>query len=96
MTWCREQQPNRLFWLGLALVSHGCVLTPLTIMAVFTAGNSMLLFMLALVSMGLALVTNLAALPTKITIPVFIFSFLMDLAIVITCVYIGFHPGDAF
>ena len=96
MEWCKEQQPDRLMWLGFAISAHGCVLTPLTIMAVFTAGGNLVMFMMALVAMTMVLVTNLAALPTKITIPVFILSFMVDLVIVIACVYLGFHPGGAF
>ena len=90
MNWCKGQEQNRLLWLGIALAGHGCILTPLTVMAVLLAGTNMILFMLALVAMGLSLVTNLAAMPTKITIPVFFFSILMDVAIVIAAIVIGF------
>lgn len=85
MNWCKEQDENRFMWIGIALAGHGCVLTPLTVMAVVFAGTNMLLFMLAIVAMGMALVTNLAAMPTKITIPVFVFSIIIDIAIVLTC-----------
>ena len=90
INWCDKQQHNRLLWLGLALAGHGCVLTPLTIMAVLLAGTNLFLFMLGIIAMGIALVTNLAALPTKITIPVFILSIVIDIAIVIACITIGF------
>lgn len=90
MNWCKNQEQNRLLWLGIALAGHGCILTPLTVMAVLLAGTNMILFMLALVAMGLSLVTNLAAMPTKITIPVFFFSILIDIAVVIAAIVIGF------
>jgi hypothetical protein len=90
LNWCENQQDQRLLWVGLALAGHGCILTPLTIMAVLLAGTNLFLFMLGLIAMGMALVTNLAALPTKITIPVFILSILIDIAIVIACISIGF------
>ena len=51
-------------------------------------GNNLYLFVLAIAAMGMTLVTNLAALPTKITIPVFVLSILIDLAIVISCVFL--------
>ena len=76
-------------WLGLILTLHGCILTPLTIMAVLMAGANLFLFILCIVAMGMSLVTNLAAMPTKVTIPVFLFSLLIDLAIIITCFGIG-------
>src|SRR5688572_8982993 len=82
MNWCKNQQENRLLWLGVALAGHGCIFTPLTIFAVVSSGNNLVLFMMALIAMGIALVTNLAALPTKITIPALIISLFIDVVIV--------------
>ena len=96
MNWCKNQQENRLLWLGIALAGHGCIFTPLTIFAVVSAGNNLVLFMMALVAMGIALVTNLAALPTKITIPALIFSLFIDLVIIITCAVNGFNIASIF
>jgi hypothetical protein len=62
-------------------------------MAVLMGGNSLPLFILAIVSMGMTLVTNLAALPTKITIPVFFLSILIDLGIVIASAFMGYSTG---
>jgi hypothetical protein len=90
MNWCKGQEENRLLWLGIALAGHGCILTPLTVMTVLLAGTNLFLFVLALVAMGMSLVTNLAAMPTKITIPVLVFSILIDIAIVVSCLAIGF------
>ena len=92
LDWSTNQQENRLLWLGIALTAQGCVLAPITIFAVVLAGTNIALFMAAIVAMAMALVTNLAALPTKYTIPIFLFSILIDLGIVIACASIGFHP----
>ena len=96
INWCNDQQEDRLLWLGVALAGHGCVITPLTIMAVLLAGTNLVLFVLALVAMGMALVTNLAALPTKITIPVFVLSIVIDLAIIAACIAIGFDITSTY
>ena len=96
MTWCNNQQENRLLWLGIALAGHGCVITPLSIMAVLLAGSNLFLFIVVLVAMGLSLVTNLAALPTRITIPVFILSILIDLVVIISCLVIGFDITSTY
>src|SRR4051812_24719121 len=85
--WCEGQQEDRLLWLGIALAGHGCIVTPLTVMAVLLAGTNLTLFMLALIAMSISLVTNLAALPTKITIPALVLSVLMDVAIIIYCAF---------
>jgi hypothetical protein len=81
-SWSANQEKNRLLWLGIILSLHGCILTPLTVMAVLLAGTNLALFVTAIVAMGLSLVTNLAAMPTKITIPVFILSVLIDFVVV--------------
>lgn len=83
MTWCENQQENRFMWLGIALAGHGCVITPVTVFFIVLGGLSLPLFMIALFSMALALVTNLAALPTKITIPALALSILVDVAVLL-------------
>jgi hypothetical protein len=96
MTWCNGQDENRFMWIGIVLAGHGCILTPLTVMAVLMAGTNMFLFMLCIVSMGMALVTNLAAMPTKITIPVFVLSVLIDIAVLISCFAIGLDIAKTY
>jgi hypothetical protein len=96
MTWSNNQQEDRLLWLGIALAGHGCVITPLTIMAVLLAGTNMFLFVTALVAMGMSLVTNLAALPTRITIPVFVLSIFIDLVVIASCIAIGFDITSTY
>jgi hypothetical protein len=86
MSYCKGQEKNRLTWLGVILAAHGCILTPFVVMATLIAGPNFFLFMTGMVAMGIALVTNLAAMPTKITIPAFALSVLMDIVIVISCV----------
>lgn len=83
-------------WLGIALAAHGCVLTPITLMAVLMAGSNFILFIAALVAMGVSLVTHLAAMSTKVTIPVFVFSVLMDVAIIIASISIGFDISSTY
>jgi hypothetical protein len=82
MTWSDAQQGNRLLWLGLILSLHGCIITPLTVMAVLLAGTNLTLFMVTIIAMGISLVSNLAAMPTKITIPLFVLSVIMDLVVI--------------
>ena len=96
MNWCNNQQHNRLLWLGIALMGHGCILTPLTVVAALLAGTNLVLFTLATAAMAMVLVVNLAALPTRITIPVFILSIFIDLGIVIASAVIGFNFTNTF
>jgi len=85
VSWCKGQEKFRLGWLAAILVIHGCVLTPITLVAVVFSGNSMIFWIMAISAMGMSLVSNLAAMPTKVTIPVFILSVLIDLAIITNC-----------
>jgi len=96
MNWCERQDSSRLLWLGVALTAHGCIVTPLTVMAVLLAGTNIFLFVLAIVTMGATLVTCLAAMPTKITLPVFILSTLIDILIVVSCLFIGLDIAKTY
>ena len=39
MAWTAGQEQNRMLWLALALVGHGCVFTPITIFMITLSGN---------------------------------------------------------
>jgi hypothetical protein len=84
--WCKDQERNRFGWLAISLTTHGCILTPIVVFAVGVSGNDFTLWMAAMLAMGLTLIVNLAAQPTRITIPVFFLSILVDVAIVIACI----------
>jgi len=86
MSWCQAQEKNRFLWLSIALAGHGCILAPLTLLVVMFAGNSMLLWAFVIGGMAMTLTTNLAALSTKITIPVFFLSVMIDVAAIITSI----------
>ena len=92
--WCNSQEKFRLGWLAAAITLHGCVLTIFTMFAVILAGNHFIFWPFIIGGMGITLVVNLAALPTKITIPIFFFSVLMDLVIIISCIAIGFDASS--
>jgi hypothetical protein len=89
ITYCEAQENNRLLWLGIILAVHGCALTPITVMATLFAGPNFALFMISMIAMGIALVTNLAAMPTKITIPAFAISVVIDIAVLFSCVFLA-------
>ena len=88
-SWCAKQEEKRLLWLGVIVGGHGCVFTPLTVMMIMLSGNNPVFWPFAIGAMTMALVVNLAALPTKITIPIFILSLLIDLVLIINCISIG-------
>lgn len=95
LSWCQQQEENRFGWLGGIIAAHGCLLTPITLFAVILSGSSFPLFIAAIAAMGMSLVTNLAAMPTKVTIPVFFLSVLVDLAIIGCSLALGFNLAAA-
>lgn len=80
LSWSKAQEGNRLAWLAVILAVHGCFLTPATVLLIATGSNSIILWGMAIGAMGISLVANLSAMPTKITIPVFFLSIVIDLA----------------
>jgi len=96
ISWCEGQEKNRLGWLAGAVAGHGCVLTILTMAAIIFSGNHFIFWPFAIAAMGACLVVNLAALPTKITIPVFFISVLIDMVIIASCMVIGFNIGGTY
>lgn len=88
--WSKDQQPRQFLWLGIALAGHGCVVTPITIFFVYLAGMNFALFMVALFSMTAALIVNLSAMPTRITIPVLLASVVVDILVIITALAMVF------
>jgi hypothetical protein len=91
INWCKNEERNRLGWLALGLAGHGCVITPLVVLAITMSGNNFIFWIIAMVAMGATLVINLAALPTKITIPIFLFSVMIDIMIVVITLGNGFN-----
>src|SRR5688500_11878580 len=82
ISWCATQETYRLGWLGSILAIHGCLLTPITLFAVILSGSNFAFYMTTLVAMAMAVVTNLAALPTRIPIPIFFLSILIDITVI--------------
>ncbi|MBS1759902.1 MAG: hypothetical protein JST23_07230 [Bacteroidetes bacterium] len=81
--WCEGQEVNRIGWSAGMLVAHGTVITIITMLVVVATGNHFIFWPIAIIAMGACLITSLSAMPTKITIPVFFISVLVDLAIII-------------
>ena len=83
ITWCNVQEKYRFGWLAIIVTVHGCILTPLTVLAIVSGGNNFVFWGIAISAMAMALIANLAAMPTKVTIPVFFFSVLLDVTVIV-------------
>jgi hypothetical protein len=86
INWADSQEEYRFGWTAGILVGHGCIVTIFTMLAIVFTGNNFIFWPFAIAAMGMCVVTNLAAMPTKVTIPVFVFSLLIDLAIIVIAI----------
>ena len=96
ITWAKGQEENRLLWLAVAIIGHGCIITIMTMLAIIFSGNHFVFWPFAIAAMSITVVSNLAALPTRITIPIFFISILIDVAIIIGCIVIGFDSTGVY
>jgi hypothetical protein len=88
--WAKKQEEDRFLWMAIAIGGHGCFFTIITLLMILFTGNHFIFWPFAIAAMAVPVVTNLAALPTKITIPIFFLSLLMDIVIIILCIGNGF------
>ncbi|MCP9749820.1 hypothetical protein [Ferruginibacter sp. HRS2-29] len=88
-TWCTKQEGKRLMWMGIILPLQACILAPATLAIALLAGIHFSLFIPIIAALVLTFITNLAALPTKITIPVFALAVLVDIGVMIAALVIG-------
>lgn len=71
IAWCDAEERNRFLWLGVALMIGIGTIMPITLSAiVFIGGNALPLWIAACIFNVPVLVVNLAAQPTKLTLPV--------------------------
>lgn len=96
INWADGQENNRLLWTALAIAGHGCVVTIITMATILLTGNNFIFWPFALAAMTMCVVVNLAAMPTKITIPVFFFSLLIDIVIIALCLSHGFDMAASY
>ena len=96
INWCEAQEERRFLWLGIVLVGHGCIITILTLFAIIFSGNNLIFWPFVMSAMVACLVVNLAGLSTKITIPVFFLSVLIDVTIIVLCIAHGINLNSIF
>ncbi|HQV55849.1 MAG: hypothetical protein IPN82_02915 [Chitinophagaceae bacterium] len=85
INWADSQEENRFGWTAFAIAGHGCVFTIITVAVILATGNNFIFWPFAIGAMAASLITNLAALPTKIIIPTLFITVLIDIAIIAAC-----------
>jgi len=82
ISWCDGQEKYRFGWLAAIITIHGCVLAPITVLTIALTGNNFIFWGITIAAFAIALVSNLAAMPTKITIPIFFLSIVLDIVVI--------------
>ena len=81
--WAEKQDvPHHIGWVGISVTFMTAVFFPLTLTAVLFNGASFGLIIVAMCSLVLVFVSNLAAMPTKYTIPFFALGIVIDLVVI--------------
>ena len=83
LNWSADQQEKRLAWQGIGLLVFGCFLTPLSVLIMSLIGANLIFILIAIAAMGVTLVLDLTAMPTKITIPAFFIGVIADITIIV-------------
>jgi len=84
ISWCDQQEKNRLLWLGIAIMGLIGMVLPLTLLSIlFLASNNFALWIVVLCANMPVLALNLAAQPPKVTIPVMLASVTIDIVVII-------------
>lgn len=84
ISWCDQQEKNRLLWLGIGIMGHIGMVVPLTLFAIlFLANNNFGLWVAVLCANMPVLALNLAAQPPRVTIPVMVTSLIINIGIII-------------
>jgi hypothetical protein len=87
LNWCEAQQNDRLLWLAVTCFAQIGMTLPVTAYFIlFFGGNNMFLWIILGIVNVPVMVLNLAALPTKTTLPFIFFGWLTQIAITMYCI----------
>jgi len=86
--WCAAQESNRFLWMGVTFFGQIGLMLPVAAFSILFFGNNSMLLWIIICAVNLpTLVLNLAALPTKTTLPFLFFALLTELSVVLYCVF---------
>ena len=88
LAYAEIQEGNRMLWTAIGILGHGAIFTIATLMTIIFTGNVFALYIIAICNMVMVVVVNLAALPTRYTIPIFFLSLFIDFGVIITALLI--------
>ena len=88
LVWLKEEEVNRIAWLGISIMVMTAFFFPVTMASILLHEGSFKLILVAMFSLILVAVPNMAALPAKYTIPAFFIGMLIDIVLIIVSFFI--------
>ncbi|HLA58763.1 MAG TPA: hypothetical protein VK622_08380 [Puia sp.] len=82
-----EDLENHVGWVGIGIISMTAVIFPLTMAAILFNGAAAGLIGIAMISLVMVVIVNLAAISTRYTIPFLLAGILMDIIAVMISVF---------
>lgn len=83
-----EDHDHHIAWVGCSITAMTAIVFPLTMAAILMNAAAFGLIVAAMVSLVLVVTTNLAAMPTRYTIPFFFLGVLIDLGVIVASFFI--------
>jgi hypothetical protein len=83
INWCDLQECNRFLWLGIALMGSIGMVLPLTLVTVLLTSQNFILLAAAAIANVPVLAVNLAAQPTKVTLPFLFSAWLVNFSVIV-------------
>jgi hypothetical protein len=77
--------------MAFIILGHSIIFTPFVLAVVFFSGNHFFYWPAAIIAMMACLVVNLSGLPTKVTLPVFFISLIIDVVIILSAITNGIN-----
>ena len=88
LVWLKEEEVNRIAWLGISITIMTAFFFPVTMATILLHEGSFKLILVAMFSLILVAIPNMAALPAKYTIPAFFTGMLIDIVLIIVSFFI--------
>ena len=89
LSWAEKQdEKNHIAWVGASVTAMSAVFFPLTMSVILLNGAVFGLIIIAMTALALVVITNLASLPTKYTIPFFFLGLLIDAGVIIASFFV--------
>ena len=83
LDWTKKEEKNHIAWVGISITAMSAIFFPVTMSAILFNGAIFTLIIGAMISLAAVVITNLAALPTKYTIPALLLGIVMDIVLMI-------------